>query len=214
MKSLILRWSLVFNGAILAQLALGCGVPPTPLAAAPLHRATLAGEGGATVQASFQLSGWRLQHVAGAPAMSLADLDAVTLYLIEATPGAPPGGALSAVAGSAYTYVLDAANRSDARVDVIYTNVSANAPGKAYFLAVTATGGGADITNAAAPAAIGARRCYVSQYGGNPAAPGSVRVAPVTYALDAATPIAVGLKLLDARPAILEASVTVTEGSL
>lgn len=202
-------------GAVLASLLFGCANPVTPPVAGampPLHRAALAGERGATVRATFQLAGRRLQHTAGAPALTSADLDAVTLYLVEAPIGAPPDGELSAVSGSGFTYALDASNRSRSQVDVFFTNVPANAPGMAYFLAVTATGGGIDITNAAAPATLGGRRCYVSDGGGNPAAPGSVRVASGTYVLDAETPLVASLKLGDASAAALGASVTVSDG--
>ena len=198
-----------------SALTVGCATPlaqPPADALPPMHLAALTGVLGASLNATFQLPARRLQHTAGAPALTIADLDAVTVYLVEAPIGNPPTSVLSPVSDSGFTYTLDAANRARLRVDVLYTHVPANAPGMAYFLAVTATGAGADITNTAAPATIGSLRCYVSDGGGSSEAPGSVRVAPVTYALDDASPLTAGLKLLDAKPASLQTSVTITDG--
>jgi hypothetical protein len=197
------------------MLTVGCGthVAAPAVTMAPLHRAALTGTQGASLQATFRLPARHLQHVAGAPAFTLADLNAVALYLIAAPASQPPTGVLTPVPGSGFTYTLDADNRTRAQVDVLYTHVPANLPGQAYFLAVAALGSEGNITNTAAPATISALgHCYVSDGGGDPEAPGSVRVEPVTYALSANAPLTAALKLLDAKAATLDTSVTITDG--
>lgn len=213
MLALIPRLAAAAVTAVLAATTLGCGAhvaAPTP---APLHRAALAHAAGGSLQATFRLPARRLLNTSGAPALTVSDVRSVTLYLVEAPIGAPPTGALSPVSGSGFTYVLDAGNLGSSQVDVLYTNVPANGPGLAYFLAVSAVGDAGNITNAAAPATISPLgRCYVSSAGGDVDAPGSVRVAPETYALSATAPLSATLKLQDARAASLHTSVTITDG--
>lgn len=215
MRAFLPRRAAAIAAAAVTSLAFGCGstvMSRATDALPPENRAALPGDSGATVRATIRLSGRHLQHVTGSRASSIDDLDAVAFYLVEAPRGTPLSGEVGAVAGSDFTYTLDADNRIRSQIDLHFSNVPANATGQAYFLAVTATADGIDITNAAAPVTIGGRRCYVSDEGGSLAAPGSVRVETVSYALDATAPLSVGLKLGDATAAILEAGVTVTDG--
>jgi hypothetical protein len=195
-----------------ASLA-GCGTPATPAmpAPSPLHRAAMPGHGGGSLFATLRLPARRTLATSGAAAKTAADLRSVKLYLLEGETHMGLDAGWQVVAGSGFTYVLADTNRTGAHVDVVYTNVPANAPGRTYRLAAAGFDEGGNITNAAAPLTLGGEgRFCVSGAGGDAGAPGTLRVAP-DYAV-ALEPLAVTLKLLDAQPATLDAAVTIWDG--
>ncbi|MFN3430579.1 MAG: hypothetical protein ACK46X_11560 [Candidatus Sericytochromatia bacterium] len=206
-----LRWWTA--ACALASLA-GCGTQAAPTAPAPLpplHRAAMPGQGGGSLFATLRWPARRLLATSGAAAKAAADVQSVKLYLLEGETQAGLGSEWQVVAGSGFTYVLGDANRTEAHVDVVYTNVPANAPGRSYRLAAAGFDSGGNITNAAAPLTLGGEgRFCVSGGGGDADAPGTLRVAP-NYAV-ATEPLAVTLKLLDAQPATLDAEVTIWDG--
>lgn len=149
---------------------------------------------------------------AGTAAKTNTDLTHLKFYLIESDTGTPP----TALSGTGFTYTVSASNRTNNRVDVTFTNVTANNTGKSYYIAVAGFSSSTytaanNITNLNAPINDATEGLYyVSTTGGSPA--GAVRVTPVSYALSGTSALGVPLKLLDAVTPILDSDVNITAG--
>jgi len=150
----------------------------------------------------------------GVAAKTKDDLTHIKFYLVESDTGSAP----TALAGTGFSYAITATNRTNNRVDITFTNVTANATGKSYYVVVggftSATAIAANnITHLGAPLSDGTEGLYfVSNTGGDASNPGCVRVTPVTYALSGLTALAVPLKLLDAISPVLDSDVNISAG--